>query len=259
MVIFHCYVNLPEGSYDFGDWQSYWCLVGNGWVAVAGMIITSDEMDHSRKFPAFSLEQKSVRRAAHSSLSSLSQHLVILGDDFDDSTADLRRFILFSKEILWIWKHADIHILYRYTVVHVYLYIYIYIYIYLYIHICTYIFVDTYLYIYIYIYICTYIFVHTYLNIHMCTYIFVHTYLYIYIYTYIFVHIYIYIYLFVHIYIYMYIVHCTYANIYLCLIICIRPYTHVWKTGIVHQVGPRYYQILRYWTLRDRPGRVVTG
>jgi len=74
----------------------------DGLLGVAGMIITSDEMDHSRKFPAFSLEQKSVRRAAHSSLSSLSQHLVILGDDFDDSTADLRRFILFSKEILWI-------------------------------------------------------------------------------------------------------------------------------------------------------------
>jgi hypothetical protein len=29
--------------------------VGNGWVVgVAGMIITSDEMDHARKFPAFS-------------------------------------------------------------------------------------------------------------------------------------------------------------------------------------------------------------
>ena len=27
--------------------------VGNGWVAVAGMILDSDEMDHSRKFPAF--------------------------------------------------------------------------------------------------------------------------------------------------------------------------------------------------------------
>ena len=28
--------------------------VGNGLLGVAGMIITSDEMDHSRKSPAFS-------------------------------------------------------------------------------------------------------------------------------------------------------------------------------------------------------------
>ena len=55
----------PIGSFDVGmEWQywSYWCLVMDGLLGAAGMIIDIDYiyiyiyviMDHSRKFPAFS-------------------------------------------------------------------------------------------------------------------------------------------------------------------------------------------------------------
>ena len=50
MVIFHSYVNVYQRVESQEPWLTYWCLVGNGWVAggcwgllgVAGMIITSD-------------------------------------------------------------------------------------------------------------------------------------------------------------------------------------------------------------------------
>ena len=36
--------------------MAYWCVLRRGWmgIGVARMIITSDILDHSRKFPAFS-------------------------------------------------------------------------------------------------------------------------------------------------------------------------------------------------------------
>ena len=60
--------------------QSYWCLVGNGWVA--GMIITSvtsDEMDHSRKFPALNAP---VSNAQISIISIIIVDLPIKNGDF---------------------------------------------------------------------------------------------------------------------------------------------------------------------------------
>ena len=41
------------------DYYWEWIFLGmDGLLGVAGMIITSDEMDHSRKFPAFSTSKK---------------------------------------------------------------------------------------------------------------------------------------------------------------------------------------------------------
>ena len=46
---------------------------GNGWVAggLAGMIIISDEMDHSRKFPAFSTSKMKLIEILRHTLYSL--------------------------------------------------------------------------------------------------------------------------------------------------------------------------------------------
>ena len=71
---------MMQHVYRIEGSQSYWCLVGNGWVA--GMIITSvtsDEMDHSRKFPALNAP---VSNAQISIISIIIVDLPIKNGDF---------------------------------------------------------------------------------------------------------------------------------------------------------------------------------
>jgi hypothetical protein len=71
----HLLIKKNPSSHDsthqpFMQTLTYWCVLRREWIGmgVAGMIITSDDWDHSRKFPAFStIDHRTVHQVTVSS------------------------------------------------------------------------------------------------------------------------------------------------------------------------------------------------